>query len=218
MRCELDPRERCGCQGPREVRVLAAVEGRPGRHAGRRAHLQAEDRRVLGAVADAGHRRRGAPRRLRRRHMDSPRLRGADSLQRRVRAVVAPCPLGDEARLAVAALPHRPARHGRDRRWQRLFPRNGPAQGCRDVRFMRSPRSSATRRPARNRRRASSFTAWHAICCTSGTSGRRSGGPSGSSNGAGSGRTSSRSAASSTAACRTPTRGCARRGAASPCC
>ena len=120
MRCERDPRERRGRQGPREVRVLAAVEGRPGRHAGRRAHLQAEDRRVLGAVADAGHRRRGAPRRLRRRHMDSPRLRGADSLQRRVRAVVAPCPLGDEARLAVAALPYRPARHGRDGRRQRL--------------------------------------------------------------------------------------------------
>lgn len=77
MRCERDPRERRGRQGPREVRVLAAVEGRPGRHAGRRAHLQAEDRRVLGAVADAGRRRRGAPRRLRRRHMNLnlPRIR-----------------------------------------------------------------------------------------------------------------------------------------------
>lgn len=108
------------CEGPQVVCLLAALKGHPGRHAWRRAHLQAKNGTVLGDLAHARRCRRSAPRRLRRRHMDSPRLRGADRLQRRVRAVVAPRSLGDEARMAVAALPYRSARHGCGRRRQRF--------------------------------------------------------------------------------------------------
>lgn len=112
--------QRRGGQGARGLRRLAALARDAGRYAGARPNLQAEGRPLLADMADAGGGGRGLPRRLRRRHLDRARLRGAHSLQRRARAVVAPRARRDDRRVALAALAHRPARHGGHRRRQRL--------------------------------------------------------------------------------------------------
>lgn len=99
---------------------VAALQVRAGRHARAGPHLQAEVRAVLGDMADARGCRRGPPRRLRRRDMDRARLRGADSLQRRVRAVLAFGAGRDHGGVAVAPVAHRAAGDGRDRWGQRV--------------------------------------------------------------------------------------------------
>lgn len=139
-----------------------------------------EERHGSGRSGPCRRCRRSAPRRLRRRHMDSPRLRGADRLQRRVRAVVAPRSLGDEARPGSRCSPVslRPtwlwptAAAVSLRRW----PRNGRKQGCRDARSMHSAKSEGIQRLVLGCRRASSSTVSPASCCTLRTCARRNGG------------------------------------------
>lgn len=75
--------QRRGGQGARGLCRLAALARDAGRYAGARPNLQAEGRPLLADMADAGGGGRGLPRRLRRRHLDRARLRGAHSLQRR---------------------------------------------------------------------------------------------------------------------------------------
>lgn len=120
VRGERDPFHRHRREGPRLLRGVAALQVRAGRHARAGPHLQAEVRAVLGDMADARGCRRGPPRRLRRRDMDRARLRGADSLQRRVRAVLAFGAGRDHGGVAVAPVAHRAAGDGRDRWGQRV--------------------------------------------------------------------------------------------------
>ena len=94
--------QRRGGQGARGLCRLAALARDAGRYAGARPNLQAESRPLLADMADAGGGGRGLPRRLRRRHLDRARLRGAHSLQRRARAVVAPRARRDDRRVALA--------------------------------------------------------------------------------------------------------------------
>ena len=143
LRGQRDPFHRHRGARPGRLRRLAAFQGIPGRYARAGPHVQAQVRAVLGDMADAGGRRRGLPRRLRRRHMGGERLRGADSLQRRVRAVVAPRARRDHRGVEVSSVARGRAGGGGDRRRQRL----------------------RGRRRGGSCRRASSCTAWPRSCC-----------------------------------------------------
>ena len=76
---------------------------------------------------------------------------------------VAPRARRDDRRVALAALAHRPARHGGHRRRQRLRPRrsrpNGRGRGSRDACSTRSARSRGVRRRGPSCRRASKLYA-----------------------------------------------------------
>lgn len=99
---------------------MAAVGEAAGRHARRGAHLQAQARQVLGGLARSPGNRRGAPRRVRRRHPPRAQRRGAHSHRGGLRHRLAHGALG---KLAVPGRAHgqdAAARGGGDRRRQRV--------------------------------------------------------------------------------------------------
>ena len=140
LRGVLRPPQRHLGARPRGVRLLAAVEGLAGRHAGSRPDVPQEDGGVLGDMADARSGRRGAPRRVRGRAMGGPGRGGADRLHGAPRPLLAPRARRDERRVEVAALEGGAARRRRHRRRQRIRQgrrgRMAPHQGA-EVRLSR---------------------------------------------------------------------------------